>query len=105
MKITIAGIKEEFRRLNKLADKEEAALLAIASKQMVVALAENTPVDTGKAQAGWKSREEGDHVIIENDVEYIESLNSGHSKQAPAFFVEQTLSRFGELQGVVSKSP
>ena len=54
MKISITGIKEEFRRLNKLADKEEFGALVVVSKQMVKALADNTPVDTGRAKAGWK---------------------------------------------------
>lgn len=46
-----------------------------------------TPVDTGYAQSRWKH----DGVSITNDAPYIEELNAGHSKQAPAYFIEQTV--------------
>lgn len=59
-----------------------------------------TPVDTGKARKGWKSKvQKGvDGYIdgeIANPVEYIDRLNKGHSKQAPKYFIEQTLSTIG----------
>lgn len=50
-------------------------------------LAEATPVDTGNARDGWKVV--GDKII--NDVDYIDRLNEGTSKQAPAHFIEQTI--------------
>jgi len=59
-----------------------------------------TPVDTGKARKGWKSeiKKDIDGYIdgeIANNVEYIDVLNRGHSKQAPKYFIEQTLSKIG----------
>ena len=59
-----------------------------------------TPVDTGKARKGWYNKK--NYSIygtasgeINNDVEYIEELNRGHSKQAPKYFIEQVLSTIG----------
>jgi hypothetical protein len=46
-----------------------------------------TPVDTGRARDGWYR----DHDSIDNDVEYIDKLNGGSSKQAPEHFVERTI--------------
>ena len=46
-----------------------------------------TPVRTGKARDGWMVTAKG----IENPVDYIDKLNGGSSKQAPAFFIEKTL--------------
>ena len=56
-------------------------------KKAVEALKEATPVDTGKARDGWRY----ENGAIVNDVEYIDRLNQGTSKQAPARFIEQTL--------------
>ena len=55
--------------------------------QLVRNLKAATPVDTGKASAGW--RREGSSIV--NDVEYIDKLNEGASAQASAHFVEATL--------------
>jgi len=55
--------------------------------ELVSALKQNTPVDTGEARDGWKIE---DGRII-NRVEHIDRLNQGSSQQAPAYFVEQTL--------------
>jgi hypothetical protein len=58
------------------------------------ALAAATPKKTGNAARNWqnipyKAGETG--VILQNNVPYIEPLNAGHSKQAPAHYVEQTI--------------
>ena len=51
-------------------------------------LAEATPKDTGYAASRWKVEKTKDGATITNDAPYIEALNGGHSKQAPAGFVE-----------------
>jgi hypothetical protein len=40
---------------------------------------------------------------IENDAEYISYLNAGWSKQAPAYFVEQTLFQNGFVPTFIQK--
>ena len=69
---------------------------------LVKKLAEATPVDTGEASKGWKIQ--GSSIV--NDVEHIEYLNQGSSKQAPAFFVEKTVlaTRGVTPTGVIVKS-
>lgn len=61
-----------------------------------------TPVDTGRARKGWRSniikrRNKFLEGEIINDVEYINRLNRGHSRQAPKYFIEQVLTRIGVL--------
>lgn len=51
-----------------------------------------TPVDTGRARNGWQL-ELGAMPVVENQVPYIGVLNDGHSKQAPALFIEAEIAR------------
>lgn len=60
---------------------------SIQMKKMVTALQDATPIDTGEARAGWSIV----GSTIQNDVEHINMLNEGSSKQAPSRFVERTL--------------
>jgi len=60
------------------------------------------PIDTGRARASWGSPSEafepgdavwqvednGQTVIQGSNVEYVPGLNEGHSKQAPAGFID-----------------
>jgi hypothetical protein len=75
---------------NLLQEAATAMKVAAALKRIecIKALRETTPVDTGEARDGWYIDEKGNLV---NEVDHISKLNDGHSKQAPAFFIEQTL--------------
>ena len=77
------------------------------------ALIQNTPIDTGYARSRWKkSTEEVFKLsfsfrargfirftetiqVLGNDAPYIQYLNQGWSKQAPPFFIEQTILQQG----------
>jgi hypothetical protein len=67
--------------------KRSQTILERESLKLIDALKEATPVDTGRARDGWKLR---DNKIV-NEVEYIDDLNTGSSKQAPSHFIERTL--------------
>jgi hypothetical protein len=59
---------------------------------------ERTPVDTGRARAGWGLSMTGTHTaVIHNSVEYIIPLEYGHSKQAPAGMVRPTIAEFSQI--------
>lgn len=73
--------------LEKEIKKEAEKIKKVKIEKMIEALKEATPVDTGRARDGWYS--DGD--LIKNDVEYINELNHGSSKQAPSHFIEKTL--------------
>lgn len=53
-----------------------------------------TPVDTGRAKAGWMLQIGGSEDLIFNNVEYINMLEYGHSQQAPAGMVRVTIAEF-----------
>lgn len=51
-----------------------------------------TPVDTGRATAGWEMSMTGSgNIRITNNVPYVKYLQDGSSKQAPRGFVNQSL--------------
>ena len=77
---TIKRIKKESAKTIKLRQKRETLKLVRHLKRA-------TPIDTGKAKAGWKLS--GSAII--NRVPYITYLNKGSSKQAPSNFVESTV--------------
>ena len=54
-----------------------------------------SPVDTGRFRAAWTVDTTGG--VIENNVEYGSALNAGHSKQAPAGFVENEIDKVARL--------
>lgn len=103
MKITldVVDFKKEMKRLEKevlergTMEVHEQIDLATDNLRVV------TPVDTGKARKGWKNKKinslGGQTGEISNDVEYIDILNKGHSKQAPKYFIEQVLTKIGIL--------
>lgn len=80
------NLKKEFEAKAKELQHKRA-------QQLVKALADNTPVDTGEAQQGWRYT----GTAIVNEVDHIENLNDGSSKQAPAHFVERTLLSFQDV--------
>ena len=62
-----------------------------------------TPVDTGFARDSWRitttrsaSRFREARTVIYNTAEYIEQLNAGSSRQAPARFIETEALRLFE---------
>jgi len=56
-----------------------------------------TPVDTGKARAGWYYKAKPDQFTIRNNTNYIVYLEYGHSQQAPAGIVRITLKEIKEM--------
>lgn len=85
LKIRMQG---DFKKsLEKEFKKETERQVKEVKESLKIELKNATPVDTGKAREGWYTTE----TSIENDVEYIDSLNKGTSNQAPSFFIERTL--------------
>jgi hypothetical protein len=106
VRLDVVDFKKEMKRVEKevqrIANDDIESRIIFATKT----LSEVTPVDTGKARKGWKykiNRTIGQEFIggkIQNDVEYISILNSGHIKQAPKYFIEQVLSKIGLISPI-----
>lgn len=85
--IDISGVLKGVEAdVNKMVDKLATDLFA--------GLKLSTPVDTGRARAGWELElNEGRNPVIQNMVPYIGVLNDGHSLQAPQNFVELEIAK------------
>jgi len=99
---------DEIKKIQKEAKDIIDSNMEERTKFATEALTRVTPIDTGYARSRWKYSFEKDQNgnlvgIIDNDAPYIESLNAGSSKQAPAYFIEQTLIAIGELQFPVAE--
>lgn len=100
-----AKAAREAEKLRKALTQAPKALILEIDKE----LRKRTPVDTGNARANWvpsvgSPAPNGDRaagsaavlayqleqgpLFVSNGVPYIRQLNNGHSKQAPALFVE-----------------
>jgi hypothetical protein len=99
--LEIVNFKQEIERIERevkeLANEEIEELIHYGTEQLKIV----TPVDKGRARMGWFDEIErnryggftGGNII--NEVPYIGRLNAGWSKQAPSYFIEQTLVKIG----------
>jgi len=68
----------------------------------VAELSSATPVDTGEAAASWSYRIINKNtILLENDEFYVKFLNAGSSEQAPAFFIENIMLKYGKPLGPI----
>lgn len=86
--ISILGSKETVAELENKIDR----FLTAAAVELRSQLVPRTPIDKGRARAGWKERNSLKGYDIENRVPYIGALEKGRSKQAPNGFVDQSVS-------------
>lgn len=84
VKVSIEGTNIR-RWLQDVVDQEVQALKTDYKSAVVP----RTPIDTGRARRGWKTRTKE----IRNDVPYISKLETGYSRQAPTGFVKQALGK------------
>ena len=88
-------IRDEVRKIENRTIVERTQFATESLKRV-------TPRKTGYAASRWKYDLEIDQngVIIgtiDNDAPYIQYLNQGSSRQAPAYFIERTLIAIGEI--------
>jgi len=89
------GIDEDEQLTDEQVHQVTEKITLDVQKELIVA----TPKLTGKASLGWQATlPNGPYQpgAIENNVEYIGKLNDGHSKQAPANFVENVVARYDD---------
>jgi hypothetical protein len=97
----LQGVDKAFKELEL---KFRALSLNDARKKvnsMVNELKAATPVDTGNARASWTVTEVDRVFFVKNSAPYIQYLNMGTSKQAPAYFVEATALKYGTPIGSI----
>jgi hypothetical protein len=124
--IKLLGVSETLKTNDKEFIQTINQLNIAQALETLSALKAATPVDTGRAKNSWILTDKENRFIdgrlsvantnlvgtasdtsitplyITNGTPYIESLNEGSSKQAPARFVEQTvLSKNYNIEGVL----
>jgi hypothetical protein len=96
------NVEAEFSKLQKLQEKVLEEKTGNTVDDMIVSLRSVTPVDTGFARSSWSSEKVSpDTRLVINTADYIEYLNQGSSKQAPARFVEAVALAYGKPQGTI----
>lgn len=85
--IKITNVNNVIKRIKLEAEKEINLKKDLKIKNIVQALKNATPVDTGNAKNNWTTE---DNKIV-NRTEYMQYLNEGSSQQAPAHFIEKTV--------------
>ena len=104
----LTNVRNAFRDLEEDLMVEVATDLEEQSEEFLDAVREATPVDTGNARDSWFLTPPRRSVIGQesetvafNTTDYIDELNNGSSRQAPARFIESTALRFFEPTGVI----
>lgn len=77
--ISIRGIKKAMRGL----EREKDRIIGKIAQDTLDLAVKNTPIDQGRARAGWRRENVGRNINIVNRVQYIDLLEDGRSKQAP----------------------
>ena len=105
-KITVRSRDLE-RKMQEALAREANPKVARNTEALYREIKATTPVDTGFAQSRWRLVRVASffgklaRYRLENDASYINQLNLGSSRKAPARFIEQVSARYGRLVGQV----
>ena len=104
LQLKVKGTKSELLRIRNEFNKATQIHLEKQAGKLVDNLQAVTPKKTGYASSRWVYRKIRDGLVeVLNDAAYIMPLNRGHSRQAPAFFIEGTPQKFGFFLGKIVK--
>jgi hypothetical protein len=101
IKMSVKNIEQELERVLGLHSSTTKKALDKESDLLLHNLKLATPVDTGLARDSWLLEKGKESNVLSNPVEYIEHLNNGSSKQAPAYFIESTVLERAKPVGTV----
>jgi len=108
--IKVQNIKAEFNKLEQELKTEAATKSDLVILDAISDLRDATPKDSGFAADSWYFQKEGKDLLtgyenysLTNSAPYIETLNNGSSRQAPKRFIEKTLFKYFESDGIVVK--
>jgi hypothetical protein len=89
----MTDIKQGFQAIKKFLEKQEKDAIKGLSFDFLSRVQQLTPVDTGRARAGWRISQgkNENEMIVYNGVEYVVFLEYGHSRQAPQGMVRVSL--------------
>lgn len=95
----LASFVGDLTKFGKAIDPEK--LHKVVVLDVFAGVVDKTPIDTGRAKAGWQVEGKYPKSIVKNNVEYIVPLEEGHSSAAPqgmaTLTVEEVKERIGSL--------
>jgi len=98
IEVDLSPVMDRLERANGGVDQKRQEFVRELARRLMQRIIERTPVDTGRAQAGWNEgvgQEEDDgettQISVTNDVEYINFLEFGTSKMQAAAMVRSSL--------------
>jgi len=121
----LIGADKEFEKLDRETKKEINSIARTQAFDTMNKVKQNTPIDTGRARNSWiltteknkfKDAKNGSNLpsflppvddrkietlYLTNGTPYIENLNQGSSKQAPARFIETAILGTYTIDGVL----
>jgi len=101
-KIRLRNVANELARVKAEFEKISGNHQDIVSNNLLNDMVEATPIDTGKARASWSLvKVNNNRRRLINTTDYIQRLNQGSSKQAPANFVESVALKHGTPTGII----
>jgi len=101
LKMTLLNVEAEFNKIFSDRKNSRISQGSLMVSEMLDELAAATPIDTGLARASWDTERVGDLFKVKNPVDYIQKLNQGSSKQAPARFIERIALKYGDPLGTI----
>jgi len=125
VKIKLRGIKEEFAKIDEETKEAVNSLSRLQAFDTMNKIKSRTPIDTGRARNSWNlttnpvgfrdaksggpapstlppiSDKKIETLYLTNGTPYIENLNQGSSRQAPARFIESTVLENYSVDGIL----
>jgi len=111
--VKVTNLKNETEQFKDKTLKEQEKILRARALQAFADVKLITPVDTGRARNSWYigyddqykdtqfgsatilvEKDKPTKIIVTNGTTYIQFLNDGSSRQAPARFIEAAFSRY-----------
>lgn len=86
--------QSQLRQLNRALEQHIVKETNSVAEELYNGIKRDTPVATGRAQAGWEfvpMRQVGESAVIGNDVEYVKYLEFGTAFQDPRRFVQRNI--------------
>lgn len=84
LKVDLAGFHKQMAVSLKKVKKQQEAFIKKVGFAVLRGVIFRTPVDTGRARAGWHVEDTKTTFSVVNRVNYIVYLEAGHSQQAPS---------------------
>jgi HK97 gp10 family phage protein len=100
VEVDLSQVMERLERANSGVDQKRQEFVRELTRRLMQRVIDRTPVDTGRAQAGWNEgigQEEDDgestQISVTNDVEYINFLEFGTSKMQATAMVRSSMNQ------------